>query len=54
MSENGCNKFECENMRDDVCRFDDETVENACVLCDIYCKCDRCKNKAKCTKYDSQ
>lgn len=44
-----CIKFECENMRDDVCRFDDGIVENACILCDLYCKCDRCKHKTTCT-----
>lgn len=44
-----CKNFECENMRDDVCRFDDNVVENACALCDLNNKCDRCKNKKHCS-----
>lgn len=43
-----CKEFECENMRDDVCRYDDEVVENACILCDLNNKCDRCKKQKKC------
>lgn len=43
-----CEKFECDNMKDDVCRFDDDIVSNDCVRCDLYCRCDRCKNKHKC------
>lgn len=43
-----CKKFECENIHDDVCRFDDEVVKNECVLCDLNNKCDRCKNKEQC------
>ena len=51
MIENGCINFECENIKYDVCRFDDDIVENACILCDLNNKCDRCKHKEKCTKW---
>lgn len=50
MGENECIDFECENMKDDVCRFDDEIVQNACILCDLDSKCDRCKRKTNCNK----
>ena len=46
---NECMKFECENMRDNGCNFDDEIVINECSMCDLHCKCDRCKHKEKCT-----
>lgn len=46
---NECMKFECENMRDNGCCFDDEIVINECSMCDLHCKCDRCKHKEKCT-----
>lgn len=47
-----CSKFECEDMGGNGCRFDDEIVVNSCSLCDIYCKCDRCKHKEQCKLRD--
>lgn len=49
MNKNDCFKFECENMTNNTCVYEDEVVKTSCEFCDIYYDCNRCRHKENCT-----
>ena len=49
-NENGCINFECENIKDYGCVYEDKDIMCDCNLCELVLDCDRCKHKTNCNK----
>jgi len=52
--DNKCKQFECVNLKDNACAYEDDEIMCACGLCEFDNECKHCKHKANCNKRKNQ